>query len=120
LEVARVARQQETGLTVAAILTAAPNQEAEAREPETSVSERRLHGDLAGIVKLLREASSAAEDAYALACRHRKALPAPKDPIGRVRADALDQAVEQTWKAKAQTRLAFLDAASIPPQLFRK
>ena len=110
--------QQETRLTVAAILTAAPSQEAEAVEPETTVSERRLHGDLAGIVKLLREASMAAEDAYALACRRRKSLPTRKDPIGRVQADALDQAVEQTWKAKAETRLAFQDAAAIPPRLF--
>lgn len=110
--------QQETRLTVAAILTAEPAREAEATEPETTISERRLHGDLAGIVKLLREASGATEDAYALACRRRRTLPMRKDSIGRVQANALDQAVEQTWKAKAETRLAFQDAAAIPPRLF--
>ncbi len=112
--------QQEDRLTVAGILTAGPVLEAETIEPETTSPERRLHGDLAGVVKLLREASSATEEAFALASRRRKAMSRPKGRLERLQTEALNQAVEQAWRAKAETRLAFQDVAAIPPQLFGK
>lgn len=117
---ANARHERDLGLTVAQIITAGDIAEAEATEPETTASERRLHGDLAGVVKLLREASSATEDAFALVARRRKSLPRKQGKISKVQHEALDLATEQTWKAKAETRVAFQDVAAIPPQLFKR
>jgi hypothetical protein len=105
-------------ITVAAILLAARRDQG-AVEPEVSESERRLHGDLAGVVQLMRRASHEARTAHLLACqRRREHQMIEGDEINRIRLEALDQAVEETWKAQMTTWIAFRDVANVPPQLF--
>jgi hypothetical protein len=107
-------------ITVAAILAADPSEDP-VDEPKVSESERRLHGDCAPIVQLLREASYSTRAAYVLACKRRREHRVIQDDlINKVQTDALDAAVEETWKAKVDTWLAFQDVAAIPPQLFRQ
>ena len=106
-------------ITVAAILAADPSEES-IEEPQVTESERRLHGDYAAIVQLLRNASYATRTAHALACQRRRAHRVVEDDlINQVQTDALDAAVEETWKAKVDTWLAFQDVAAIPPRLFQ-
>jgi hypothetical protein len=110
----------ELDLTVAAILAASPGQP-QAQEPEVTEDDRRLHGDLAGVVHLLREASTATRDAHALACKHRRDHRVLQDDgVNKVQIQALDQAVEDTWKAKAEAWIAYQDVAAVPPALFRR
>jgi len=114
-----VTDEENFEVTVANILGAAHEDE-EVPEPEVSATERRQRGDLAGMVKLLRDAAAAARAAHSLAVQHRRAHPVIEgDEINRVQLEALDQAIEDTWKAEAQTRLAFRDVAAVPPALFR-
>jgi hypothetical protein len=113
-----MAQHEGSEITVAAILAAGPSAEP-VEEPKVSESERRLHGDCAPIVQLLREASCATRTAYILACKRRREHRVIQDDlINKVQTDALDAAVEETWRAKVDTWLAFQDVAAIPPQLF--
>ena len=107
-------------LTVAAILRADPIRD-DVQEPDVPESERRLHGDFAAVVHLLRVASASTRTAHALACKRRAAhVIVQDDLINKVQIEALDLAVEETWKAKVDAWLAFQDVAAIPPQLFKR
>jgi hypothetical protein len=113
-----VEESQGSELTVAAILLADRSQ-GEAVEPAVSTAERRRYGELAPVVQLLRLASTSTRNAHLLACRTRRGHRIASDAgIDRVQVEALDQAVEETWRAKVESERAFRDVAAMRPQLF--
>jgi hypothetical protein len=77
----RVKQHKGPEITVAAILAADPREDP-VEEPTVTESERRLHGDCAPIVQLLREASCSTRTAYILACKRRREHRASRGSAG--------------------------------------
>jgi hypothetical protein len=81
--------------------------------------ERYIQSDLAGIVHLLRQATSTASTAHAIARRRRGAHPILGDPINSLQIEALDQMVQSMGKAEDATERALRDAVGATPLLSR-
>lgn len=88
-----------------------------ADEPKVTDAERLLYGDLAEPVRLLGEATVAAEKAYSIVCKRRAEFPdadfLPERPFANeAEVENLDKGMVEAWDALVKMRLVYRNVAA--------